>query len=93
MGIPRGGPTHTQPNMCLHQDASRLLESRFFQVCMNTQRTTSFVCSPSKKRVESPMIMNEGGKSVPRNKFITEMGGRISSSFLVGSVVQETPHS
>ena len=28
VGIPRGGPTHTQPNMCLHQGASRLLESR-----------------------------------------------------------------
>ena len=34
---------HTpQPNMCLHQCASRLLESRFFQVYMNTE--DDFIC-------------------------------------------------
>ena len=60
---------------------------------MNTQSTTSFVCSPSQKRVESQIIMNEGGKALSRNKFITEMSGQISSSFLVDWVSQETPQS
>ena len=60
----------------------------FFEVCMNTQRTTSFLHFITKTRQNPDGY--EGGEAVPRDKFITEMSGRISSSLVVGSVSQVT---
>ena len=53
---------HTHPTQHVFTSGRfQVVGVAIFQVCMNTQRTTSFVCSPSQKRVESQMIMNEGG--------------------------------
>ena len=58
---------------------------------MNTQRTTSFLHFITKTRQKPDGY--EGGEAVPRDKFITEMSGRLANSLVIVSLSQEPPHS